>query len=126
MGTIMPRTGKPVRRIKTLPVIGEVDGRTGVALVFRLAVEDIGEDLGGLDRLSRGELELARRAAGLGVMAGLIEADLCNDHEITEEQAARYVSLSNAQGRIFARLGLRRVSRDITPSLDMIRRGEVA
>ena len=97
-----------------LPLVGEVDGRTRSALAFKAAVADFVSDLGGDQAISRAQLELARRAAGLAVLAAQHEADIVGGNEVDAE---RYVTLANAQGRVLTRLGLKRRARDITPDL---------
>jgi hypothetical protein len=46
-----------------------LDGRSQTARRFRDLVETIGSDLGGHERLSEGQKQLARRAATLSIMA---------------------------------------------------------
>jgi hypothetical protein len=71
-------------------------------------------DLGGLDRLSEGQKQLVRRAAGLAIMSEGVEADLCRNLAFDADQ---YGQLCDRLGRCLQRLGLERVSRDVTPSL---------
>lgn len=81
--------------------------------MYGLAVEDITSDLGGPDNMSRAELELARRAAGLAVLAALAESRLLAGHEV---DIPSLVSVGNAQRRILATLGLERRAK-VAPSL---------
>ena len=66
-------TGKKPRKCRpplsqgtpTLPVLGRIDGRTMAALAFRKALDDFVGDLGGEENITRAELEIARRSAGI-------------------------------------------------------------
>jgi hypothetical protein len=98
----------------SIPGLGEVDGRTREAWTYRRLVEDVATDLGGLDRLSRAQLEHARRAAGLGVLLARLEARIVEGQEV---DVSELVALANAQSRTLARLGLERRQRDATPDL---------
>ena len=95
-----------------IPTIGTVDGRTRPAKAFERIIVDLVSDLGGADIISRAELEIIRRAAGLGVLATLIEAKILNGDDVNPTE---YQSIANAQGRLLTRLGLKRRQRDITP-----------
>jgi hypothetical protein len=91
-----------------------LDGRSQTARRFRDLVETMTLDLGGLDRLSEGQKQLVRRAAGLAIMSEGVEADLCRNLAFDADQ---YGQLCDRLGRCLQRLGLERVSRDVTPSL---------
>ena len=104
-----------------IPGLGMVDGRTREARLYGLAVQDITDDLGGQDQLSRAELELARRAVGLSVLAAMAESRLLTGDEIN---IAELVSVGNAQRRILATLGLKRVARDVPDLRDWLRQRE--
>ena len=97
-----------------IPGIGTVDGRTRPAKAYEAIVNALVADLGGKDAISRAGLEIGRRAAGLGVLAGQIEAAIVAGDDIDPMQ---YQSVANAQGRLLFRLGLKRVARDVTPPL---------
>ena len=94
-----------------LPLVGAIDGRTRSALAFKSAVADIVSDLGGQSAISRAQLELVRRAAGLAVLASTHEASIIAGDEVDCE---RYIAVCNAQGRALTRLGLQRTQRDVT------------
>ena len=105
-----------------LPGVGLVDGRTRLAQHYGLSVADIASDLGGMEELTRAELELVRRAAGLAVLAGTAEAKLLAGEDI---DIGELVAVGNAQRRILATLGLSRRQKDLTPDLkDYIRSKE--
>jgi len=97
-----------------IPGIGTVDGRTRQAKAFEATVEALVTDMGGPDGISRAELEIVRRAAGLGVLAAQIEAQIVAGETVA---ATEYQTVANAQGRLLSRLGLQRRARDVTPTL---------
>jgi len=107
-------TTKGRRCTTDVPGLGLVDGRTREARLYGQAVADVVSDLGGDDNVSRAELELVRRAAGLSVLAALAESKLLTGEET---DIGELVSVGNAQRRILATLGLQRRSRDVTPDL---------
>jgi len=107
-------TTKGQRCTVDVPGLGLVDGRTREARLYGQAVADVVSDLGGDDNVSRAELELVRRAAGLSVLAALAESKLLTGEET---DIGELVSVGNAQRRILATLGLQRRSRDVTPDL---------
>ncbi len=98
--------------LTSLPIIGLVDGRTRTALAFKATVGDLVSDMGGEAAVSRAELELIRRAAGLSVLAAQIEAEIVNGDEVAID---RYTATINAQRRVLVTLGLKRRARDVTP-----------
>ena len=107
-------TTKGKRRTVDIPGMpGMVDGRTREAKLYAQAVETITSDLGGMDHVTRAELELIRRAAGLSVLASMAEARLLAGEEVDVSQLT---AVGNAQRRILATLGLDRRARDVTPS----------
>lgn len=71
-------------------------------------------DLGGEAEVTRAELELVRRAAGLSVLAAIAESRLLAGDDI---DIGSLVSVGNAQRRILATLGLQRRAVDTTPDL---------
>ena len=91
---------------------GEI--RTIEAGRFRSILSGIVSDLGGLPELSTGELQLARRCAQISVAC-----------EIMEQQAARgetfdvtsYGTLTGHLTTALKAIGLKRVPRDVTPTL---------
>ena len=91
-----------------------LDGRSQTARRFRDLVETIGNDLGGVDHLSEGQKQLARRAATLSIMAEAMEADAVRNLAFDGEA---YGVLCDRLGRCLQRLGLERKARDVTPTL---------
>lgn len=100
---------------------GEVDGRSAEAKRFRDVLSEIISDLGGSSSgLSEGQRQLARRASMLSVRAEAMEAEAVKSGAI---DLPAYGALTDQLGRVFNRLGLRRVARDATPTIaDLIAR----
>jgi hypothetical protein len=111
---------------KLLPA---TDGRSMTARRFKDLVLDISADLGGKDILSEGERQLIRRAALLSAECERQEALAVRDErrpdgEIVWKPDApfrfdidRYLAITNALRRVLETVGLKRVSRDVTPDL---------
>jgi hypothetical protein len=106
-------------RCMSLPEVGQIDGRTRPALAFKAVVAELASDLGGADHLSRAQMELIRRAAGLSVLASQQEADILTGGSVDVEA---YTGIANTQRRLLVTLGLKRKARDVTPDpLDYIK-----
>ncbi len=89
--------------------------RKRTAKRFRDILSAIVSDLGGVDILTEGKKQLARRAALMSVQCEELETlALAQGQPIDLDQ---YGQLSDRIGRCFQRLGLKRVSRNITPSI---------
>jgi len=93
---------------------GDVDGRTAAAKRFRDVLAEIVSDLGGADILSEGQRQLARRAAMMSVEAERQEAEAVAGGKLDPDS---FGALADRLGRVFNRLGLKRVARDMTPNL---------
>ncbi len=91
---------------------GEVDGRTEAARRFRDVLAEIVSDLGGSDILSEGQRQLARRAAMMSVEAERQEAEAVAGGKLDPDA---FGALADRLGRVFNRLGLRRVARPVGP-----------
>ena len=87
-------------------------GDTAWARRFRDVLVEIISDLGGLDVLSEGQKQLARRAATLCITCERMEGKAAAGEEI---DLTAYGMLTDRLGRTFARLGLKRRPRDVTP-----------
>ena len=98
------------KRLHVQPV-----GDTAWARRFRDLVAEIISDLGGADHLSEGQRQLARRAATISLECEKLEGRALSGEEIDLDG---YGQLTDRLGRTFQRLGLRRVPRDVTPTLD--------
>jgi hypothetical protein len=90
------------------------DKRGPAARRFKDILAAILSDLGGGDLLTEGQKQLARRCSLLAVECELIEARAVVGEEINLEV---YGQMTDRMGRAFQRLGLRRIPKDITPSL---------
>jgi hypothetical protein len=91
---------------KLLPL---TDGRSTTSRRFRDLYQDIAADLGGLDRLSEGQKQLCRRAAMLSAESERLEAMSARGEEF---DANLYGQMCDRLGRVFQRIGLRRVPRE--------------
>ncbi len=92
---------------------GEVDGRSAAAKRFRDVLSEIVSDLGG-EGLSEGQRQLARRAAMMSVEAERMEAEAVAGGKLDPDA---FGALADRLGRVFNRLGLKRVARDATPTI---------
>jgi hypothetical protein len=90
----------------------EGDQRSKASRRFRDILSAIVADLGGADRLSEGQRQLARRCSLLAVECELIEAKAVAGEAIDLEA---YGVMTDRLGRAFQRLGLKRAAKDITP-----------
>jgi hypothetical protein len=103
------------RRLHVVP-----PGDTRWARRFRDVLSEIISDLGGRDVLSEGQRQLARRCATIAIECEKMEGQAAAGGEINLET---YGALTDRLGRTFQRLGLKRVARDIGPSLgDLLRK----
>jgi hypothetical protein len=98
---------------KQLFLDGEV--RSRASRRFRDLLAGIASDLGGVNELSVGQMQLARRCALLSVQCEIMEAAAVDGKDFDLDQ---YGELTDRLGRAFQRLGLRRQPRDITPTLE--------
>ena len=76
-------------------------------------------DLGGPEQLSEGQRQLARRCALLSAECEKLEAISVRGETINLEV---YGALTDRLGRALQRLGLKRVARDVTPTLGTLLR----
>lgn len=76
---------------------------------FRDVLAEIISDLGGAGRLSEGQRQLARRAATISLECEKLENTAVSGAEINLET---YGQLTDRLGRVFARLGLKRQTKD--------------
>jgi hypothetical protein len=90
-------------------------GDTAWARRFRDILAEIISDIGGHDAgLSEGQRQLARRAATISIMCEKLEGEAAAGNKVNLEQ---YGTLTDRLGRCFQRLGLERVAKNITPTL---------
>jgi hypothetical protein len=108
---------KASRRVMILPEIGAIDGRTRPAIMYREVACAVAEDLGGKDQLSRAQLELVKRAAGLAVLADQAEEQLIKGGEI---DVSAYTQVVATQNRVLRVLGMERVVRTVKTFGDVL------
>ena len=92
-------------------------GDTAWSRRFRDVLAQIVSDLGGADCLSEGQRQLARRAATISLECEKLEARAVGGDQIDLDV---YGQLTDRLGRAFHRLGLRRVARDVSPTLEQV------
>jgi hypothetical protein len=90
------------------------DARLKVSRRFRDVLASIATDLGGVDRLSEGQKQIARRCAMLSVECEIMESAVVAGQPFDLDA---YGQLTDRLGRAFQRLGLKRVMHDVTPDL---------
>ena len=90
------------------------DARLKVSRRFRDVLASIATDLGGADRLSEGQKQIARRCAMLSVECEIMESAAVAGQPFDLDA---YGQLTDRLGRAFQRLGLKRVMHDVTPDL---------
>jgi hypothetical protein len=113
-----PKNRTPRKRMDgARSIMTEVDGRSAYARRWRDLCALLISDAGGADRLSELKLGLIRRAATLMLSCERLEADLAEGRPADLDLLGRLVGHTC---RIAEVLGLNRVSRDVTPSLDAI------
>jgi hypothetical protein len=95
-------------------VLFGVDGRSMQARRFKDLIEQMAEDLGGHAGLSEGQRQLIRRCAMLSAECERMEADSALGLPFNVDT---YGMLADRLGRALTRLGLKRVAKDVTPTL---------
>ena len=93
------------------------DGKTAWARRYRDIYEAHLSDLGGSDLLSEAQTQLCRRAASLAIEAERLEGELSEGKPVDIDVLGR---LTGHLGRTYDRLGLQRVARDLTPTIDQL------
>jgi hypothetical protein len=78
--------------------------------MYRHLLDNFISDRGGPEMASTAEIELARRAAGAGVLAAKLEAQIVEGKLV---DPLEYVSLISAQSRVLIKLGIGRRSRPL-------------
>ncbi len=97
------------KRLHVQPV-----GDTASSRRFRDVLAEITSDLGGADRLSEAQRQLARRCATLSLECEKMDAAALLGQPVDLEIYGR---LCDRLGRAFQRLGITRAPRDVTPDL---------
>jgi hypothetical protein len=98
-----------------------LDGRLGVARDLRQRFEALTADLGGSDSLSYAQRSLCERALFLEFWLARQEATLANGGKF---EVSAWVQATNSLQGIFAKLGLKRVARDVPDLQTWIKRRE--
>jgi hypothetical protein len=88
------------------------DARLKVSRRFRDLLASIATDLGGVDRLSEGQKQIARRCAMLSVECEIMESAAVAGQPFDLDACGQ---LPDRLGRAFQRLGLKRVMHNVTP-----------
>jgi hypothetical protein len=110
-GECAPKAGGKVR----LRTLADLDRRTTAARVVFELRDSLAADLGGKANLRVMKLEIIDNVAVLGAMLKDAAASYITGEPV---DLSEYMSLTNAQRRLLADLGLeRRAIKDITPSL---------
>ena len=91
-----------------------VKGSTKAARRFRDLVNAFIADMGGAESCSDIKLGLLRRLAAVTVQSELLEARMVNGEAV---DIATLCTLASTTVRLSQRLGLERVTRDVTPTL---------
>jgi hypothetical protein len=94
--------------------LDQLDGRTAAAKYIRELMSSIEADLGGRDGLSTGELQLIQRIAVTGAVIEHLESEWLAGGSI---DIPSYSALSNTQKRLLETVGLKRVPRNVSPTL---------
>lgn len=81
------------------------------------------DDLGGADLVSEGKLSLSRRASAMECELERMEADMSAGKEVDLDLFGR---LTGTLARVLEKLGLDRVKRDTTPTIDAILAGHAS
>jgi hypothetical protein len=97
----------------------EAPGDSAYSRRFRDILDQVIADIGGPTGLSEGQRQLARRATTLAVSCERLESKAAQGADIDLEQ---YGQLTDRLGRCFARLGLKRQLRDVSPTLSDVLR----
>jgi hypothetical protein len=95
--------------------LADLDQRTSAARSAKALISELHDDLGGEHHLSAAERALTVRAAICTAMLEHIETVWLSGRGL---DVAAYTALVNVQRRTLTTLGLKRVPRDITPTLD--------
>jgi hypothetical protein len=101
--------GSPNKPLRVFPAD---EPRSPVASRFRGLLADIIVDLGGEDMMSAGEMQLAKRCAWVSVQCEIMERKPPETFNVTA-----YATLMGHLTRTLSLLGLKRVPKDVTPTL---------
>ena len=102
----------------------EVDGRSAWYRRAKELLADHYSDLGHEDNISAAERSLVRRACVMTVELERLEAKFANAGEASADDLDLYQKLTNSLRRLLESVGLKRRTRDVTPSLDQYLRSK--
>jgi hypothetical protein len=104
-------------------LLPNVDGRSAWIRRAKDVITLHVADLGGVENISTAELSLIRRAAALTVELEMMEASWADAGQATPAALDLYSRTAGNLRRLLETLGLKRRSRDVTPTLsDALRR----
>jgi len=116
IGRQAPRKSTARSRVSNgADVLPDVDGRSLIARRYRDISSAIIVDQGGADQCSESRLQLIRRFAAAAVLAEQLESRLANGEQI---DIAQHATLSSTLVRLASRIGIDRMPRDVTPTLE--------
>jgi hypothetical protein len=98
-------------------ILPNVDGRSTWVRRLRDLIALHLSDLGGDDQASEAERSIIRRIATLTVELERLEAVFATAGEATPDQLDLYQRTANSLRRLLEAIGIKRVPRDVTPTL---------
>ena len=113
VATEMRDGSAPKGKVRLL-TLEDLDRRTGAFKRIAELISALEADLGGSDRLSTAQRQIAQRACLMAALLESMEADWLSGNGI---DPTIYSALSNTQRRLLEVLGLERKPRDVPPSL---------
>jgi hypothetical protein len=96
-------------------LLPDTDGRSAQARRFRDIVAQIAMDQGGFSQLSESRVQLVKRFAAACVLAEQMESRLANGEQIDVQEHAL---LCSTLVRVAQRIGINRIAKNITPSVE--------
>ncbi len=103
----------------TKAFLGGVNHQSEYARRFKDIMSAMASDLGGAERLSEMQKALIRRAATLSIQCEATEAKLAQpDTKLGDKSLDLYTRMTGNLARTLRLLGLDRVARDITPTIE--------
>ena len=107
------QVGNAGQKVRLLS-LHDLDRRTAAYQRTVALIDAIEADAGGHDQLTTGQRQIVQRIALTCALAEHLEARWLSGEEI---DPTIYCTLANAQKRLLELVGLRRLPRDVTPSL---------
>jgi len=98
----------------TAGYLGQLDGRTAIAVEMRARWQELTSDLGGADRLSYAQRSLVERALWIEHWIAMQERILADGGDA---DTGRMTQATNSLLGLYRTLGLERRSRNVTPDL---------